>query len=265
MPVGEEYKRLIPGLDIRVLDEPQSENDADFEMVELILEAGDVLYLPPRVPHWGTALTDGCTTFSVGCRAPSGAELVARVAEKISSAITGNAVKRYEDANLFDDEHQRSYGKGEITAHSKKKAKQLIESALDELLTDDNQFDEWFGMIVTEPKRVRSSYPIPLDAGVDDPDTVWDDPASAVKEFINGGGFLHHAEGITFAYSTSSTVSRLFANGECWEVSKSVPVDIIANKKQLSSDDFIAASMKQDTVQLLESLVAKGLLYGADT
>mmetsp|Transcript_11460 Transcript_11460/g.17279 ORF Transcript_11460/g.17279 Transcript_11460/m.17279 type:complete len:313 (+) Transcript_11460:708-1646(+) len=265
MPVGEEYKRLIPGLDVRVLDEPKSEDDADFEMVKLILEAGDVLYLPPRIPHWGTALTNGCATFSVGCRAPSGAELVARLAEKLSFATAGMAVKRFEDADLFDDEHRERYRKGEITAHSKKKAKQLIKSTLEELLNDEDKFDEWFGGIITEPKRVRSGYPIPLDADDEDPESLWDDPALAVKEFINGAGFLHQAEGITFAYSTSSNVSRLFANGECWEVSKSVPVDTIANNKQISRDDFTEARFKEDTVQLLESLVTRGLLYGADT
>ena len=31
---------------------------------------GDVLYLPPGVPHWGTA-TDACTTYSIGFRAPT--------------------------------------------------------------------------------------------------------------------------------------------------------------------------------------------------
>ena len=35
---------------------------------------GDVLYLPPGVPHWGVA-TDLCITLSIGCRAPTRQEL----------------------------------------------------------------------------------------------------------------------------------------------------------------------------------------------
>lgn len=37
---------------------------------EFELEAGDVLYLPPGVAHWGTATSDDCITWSVGFRAP---------------------------------------------------------------------------------------------------------------------------------------------------------------------------------------------------
>ncbi|HST43921.1 MAG TPA: cupin domain-containing protein, partial [Luteimonas sp.] len=40
-----------------------------------VLAPGDMLYLPPGVPHHGVAL-DPCLTFSVGMRAPSTAELM---------------------------------------------------------------------------------------------------------------------------------------------------------------------------------------------
>jgi 50S ribosomal protein L16 3-hydroxylase len=35
---------------------------------------GDILYLPPGIPHWGIA-RDACTTYSIGMRAPTLAEL----------------------------------------------------------------------------------------------------------------------------------------------------------------------------------------------
>ena len=35
-----------------------------------LLEPGDVLYLPPGVPHHGVALGEECTTWSIGFRAP---------------------------------------------------------------------------------------------------------------------------------------------------------------------------------------------------
>lgn len=44
---------------------------ADFQMQEeFVLDAGDVLYLPPGVAHWGTAESDDCITWSVGFRSP---------------------------------------------------------------------------------------------------------------------------------------------------------------------------------------------------
>lgn len=42
---------------------------------EFILEAGDMLYIPPRWAHWGSAIGDDCITLSVGFRAPSAADL----------------------------------------------------------------------------------------------------------------------------------------------------------------------------------------------
>ena len=41
---------------------------------EWVLEAGDMLYLPPQIAHEGTAL-DECMTYSIGFRAPTAQEL----------------------------------------------------------------------------------------------------------------------------------------------------------------------------------------------
>jgi len=43
---------------------------------EWVLEAGDMLYLPPGIAHHGEALTE-CLTWSIGFRAPTDSELVA--------------------------------------------------------------------------------------------------------------------------------------------------------------------------------------------
>jgi 50S ribosomal protein L16 3-hydroxylase len=60
---------LVPGIDLRILERFEPER-------EWVLDAGDVLYLPPGVAHEGVAL-DECMTWSVGFRAPSDRELVA--------------------------------------------------------------------------------------------------------------------------------------------------------------------------------------------
>ncbi len=48
------------------------------------LSAGDILYLPPRIPHHGISLDDDCLTLSVGLRAPSAAELITAVADHLN-------------------------------------------------------------------------------------------------------------------------------------------------------------------------------------
>ena len=59
---------FVPGLPLKVL--------ARFEPdEEWVLEAGDMLYLPPGVAHHGVAMSE-CLTWSIGFRAPTDAELV---------------------------------------------------------------------------------------------------------------------------------------------------------------------------------------------
>ncbi|HRN60119.1 MAG TPA: cupin domain-containing protein, partial [Chiayiivirga sp.] len=51
-----------------------------------VLEPGDMLYLPPGVPHHGVAL-DACLTLSVGMRAPSRGELLVDLAETLAERL----------------------------------------------------------------------------------------------------------------------------------------------------------------------------------
>jgi 50S ribosomal protein L16 3-hydroxylase len=58
---------LVKGTDLRVLEHFEPEQ-------EWVLQAGDMLYLPPGVAHYGLALDLGMT-WSIGLRAPSQADL----------------------------------------------------------------------------------------------------------------------------------------------------------------------------------------------
>ncbi len=59
------------------------------------LKAGDMLYIPAGLSHWGTALTNDCITFSVGFRAPSEKEIAEDAVEDILSTLL--EAKRYQD------------------------------------------------------------------------------------------------------------------------------------------------------------------------
>src|SRR3990167_5380334 len=64
---SEEDLTLVDGAPLRILKNFKTEQ-------EYLLEAGDMLYLPPHVAHWGIAVGD-CITYSIGFRAPSAQEL----------------------------------------------------------------------------------------------------------------------------------------------------------------------------------------------
>src|SRR5690606_10284937 len=59
-----------------------------------VLGPGDMLYLPPGVPHHGVA-EDACLTFSVGMRAPSAAELLGDYVDTL--AAEADEALRYRD------------------------------------------------------------------------------------------------------------------------------------------------------------------------
>ncbi len=59
---------FIPDIDLRIMQSFTAEE-------EWVLEPGDMLYLPPDIPHYGMARGE-CMTYSIGFRAPSRADLL---------------------------------------------------------------------------------------------------------------------------------------------------------------------------------------------
>ncbi len=104
------------------------------------LDAGDLLYLPPRHAHDGVAVTP-CVTLSVGFRAPSAQELSARFLDFLHDQLQVEGM--YEDADLRRQEHP-----AEISAASLKKIARLLAGARWNA-TDVTRFA---GGYLTEPK-----------------------------------------------------------------------------------------------------------------
>ncbi|UVE16085.1 cupin domain-containing protein [Pseudomonas sp. LS44] len=124
---------LLEHADLRIL--------ADFEQTdEWVLEPGDMLYLPPRVAHYGTAEND-CLTYSVGFRAPSAAEVLTHFTDFLSQFLPEE--ERYSDAGIAPtaDPHQ-------IQRDSLDRLKAL----LTEHMGDERLLLTWFGQFMTEPR-----------------------------------------------------------------------------------------------------------------
>lgn len=122
----------IEGLDLRILREFNP--DQSWE-----LEPGDLLYLPPGIPHHGVALTE-CMTWSIGFRAPAQDEIVSAVCEALVENIDPNV--RYSDPDLIPQSNP-----GEISAHALAKLTYLVREALS---FDDATLQRIFGEWLTE-------------------------------------------------------------------------------------------------------------------
>lgn len=143
------HSDFVPDLDIRLLQE--------FEPTEeWVLEPGDMLYLPPGVPHHGVAV-DHCMTFSIGFRAPLLHELAAGVTDRLITQMDQTA--RYGDPDL-----QAPANPGALNAASRAKLRAILQSVLDQ---DDAVLDRFIAETLTErPLDHASFYPQnePLDA-----------------------------------------------------------------------------------------------------
>ena len=67
---------------------------------ELVLDAGDMLYLPPQWAHDGVAVGSDCMTYSIGMRAPQRGELAAELAARLADAL--------DDETLYRDAQQQA-------------------------------------------------------------------------------------------------------------------------------------------------------------
>jgi 50S ribosomal protein L16 3-hydroxylase len=70
-----------PGQYNEISPHPKLKQIDDFvPIIDEVLEAGDILYIPPGCPHEGVALED-CLNYSVGFRAPNQQELLSNFAD----------------------------------------------------------------------------------------------------------------------------------------------------------------------------------------
>lgn len=203
LSTADEYTALVPDIPVRILQN-------EFDFVEYVLEPGDMLYLPPRVIHCGTAVSNQCITLSVGCRAPSAAELIARIAETVQHTAT----ERYQDGR---GSLRESSGEESLTMDVKESMKQIVLRAMQSLLEDDAEWDQLVGGVITEPIRDDD-----LGSGEEE-EILGQDLWKLVHE---SQYYLKRAPGVAAATSRlpelpesgrHHDVYRLFAHGLMWE------------------------------------------------
>ena len=95
---------LVPDAPLRLIGDFRAEE-------EILLEPGDLLYLPPGWGHDGVAL-DPCFTCSIGCRAPRGAELAAGFLDYLHERGLPDA--SYRDPGLRATRHPAQIGRDAV-------------------------------------------------------------------------------------------------------------------------------------------------------
>lgn len=157
-----------------------------------LLEAGDVLYLPAGLAHWGVSESDDCVTLSVGFRAPSDKELLGEAADLLVGALSD--ARRYRDvsASIDSDPYCLNTAAGDA-------AIELVRSI--DPAVFDQAIREALGRLVTDTRHVSFA----------DSVQSWD--AGSVQTHVGDAEHaVLHQPHCRLAYSDW----QLFVNGEAY-------------------------------------------------
>ena len=109
------------------------------------LQPGDILYLPPGVPHHGVAVGADCTTWSIGFRAPAQKDILVEFSEMLAERLSDS---RFTDPPLI------ASSPGEINTQSIAKFGELWRQATS---LSVEQLTELTGRLITQPPLLDSS------------------------------------------------------------------------------------------------------------
>jgi 50S ribosomal protein L16 3-hydroxylase len=208
---------------------------AQFEPThEWLLETGDMLYLPPGIPHDGVAFGGPCMTYSIGMRAPSQAELTGDLADYIAEHLPEE--QRYADPDL-----QPAKTSGEIDRAAVDRLRHALPFAA---ALDDDMLRDWFGRFITRYRNAQTP------AVPDKPITE-----AALLKQLDGGATLMRHPWSRMAWSRGKKSCTLFANGHAYTATPALAEQLCAQR------DFQppARTDKADTALLL-ALVNDGHL-----
>lgn len=225
---------LLPDCPLQVLREFETDQD-------WLLEPGDILYLPPGVPHWGTAVGE-CMTWSVGMRGASDAELAAAWLEQLP-LHEGRP-------HLGDSINSQTANPSQLDQED---IRHVLDTMVHALPGDSPAFRRWLGGFLTEAKP---GFEIPP---VDDTDGY----ASTLAQWRARELALHRHPWARFAliHIDAETVA-LCSQGEALEQPAAALqiFELVCRHRTLAADDFRDLDTGL-TNALLSELLHRGWLY----
>ncbi|WP_444930879.1 JmjC domain-containing protein [Microbulbifer sp. SSSA002] len=224
-PKVDENDPRLEGTPLNILREFEAENS-------WVLEPGDMLYLPPQYSHWGIA-EGGCTTISIGFRAPSAAAILEDLAAEVAMDLPDS--QRYTDAGAKVAENPAEIDPASVAR---------LQQQLGEWLQQPEKIAQWFGAVMTEAK-----YPdtVALDA---------DDAADWREQMPQGVQLvLNPASRAAFCREPAT----LFVDGEAFPCPLAF-AEQFAESHEISWDDIEAFPEIAEDSGLLDQLVAQGTL-----
>ena len=204
------------------------------------LQPGDILYVPPRVAHWGKGLGDDCMTYSVGFRAPSHGEILGHFCDEQLATIDDFA--RFTDQQLAQQDNP-----GEISNAAIEQVQQILTRFID----DKQAITQWFGRFMTEPK-----YPELHDEEPEQFDNQEVDILLAESDFL----YRNPSSRFAFTETDKNGQLTLYVDGRSWRCQS----DEIELAKLLCANTQIATldlPFRLKETRLFKTLFNQGAIY----
>lgn len=222
---------FLPDLELRIMRDFQPEQ-------EWVVNPGDMLYLPPNVPHYGVALNE-CMTYSVGFRAPSQADMLEKLVEELLEEP--RLKQRFSDA-----ERQLQGNPGELAAADMDR---LVDFVVDALPQDEQALQRWLGKYLSTPKNPSEppeTYPI------DRPE---------LSRLIKAKKRFTKALDSRLLYFQTGDDVYLFANGTAMTVSTShIPfIQYLCASSKLHYQEYDQFLKDKECLYILEELISCGI------
>ncbi|MCP3126898.1 cupin domain-containing protein [Shewanella sp. KJ2020] len=222
---------------------PNSPLVEDFTpIIDVVLEKGDMLYIPPGFPHCGETLTVAMS-YSIGFRAPSQQELVSEVADYLLDNNLGQqrftSQTEPSSAGIVSQDHQVG-----------------IMSLLSQLSQDPNSYQIVLGKLLSQNR---------FELDICEGEEAYTE-ADLQDAFDQGAG-ISRIGGLKVLRLENDSTPRLFINGDVHEL-LNTPADVIAqlsNKMSLNADDATEICQHEEVQALLLKLINQGFYYLSDS
>ena len=206
---------------------------------EWILQPGDILYVPPKLAHFGVAEND-CITLSVGFRAPRKLELLSNFTDYLCEHECAAENSFFSDAKRKPANNPASIEKQDRNA-----LKKLLLGAIE----NDQAFDNWLGAYLSEPKNASILIPDEEDIG-----------AHQIVERIRQADTIYKNEGSRFLYIEQEDTVLFFTDGFSTELDSLhlTFVQYLCSEDEYDAQTLLTSCNKVETKELVAMLLKKG-------
>lgn len=227
---------FLPDLELRIMRDFQPEQ-------EWVVNPGDMLYLPPNVPHYGVALNE-CMTYSVGFRSPSQADMLEKLVE--------NLLEEPRLQQRFSDpERQLQDAPGALTQTDMDR---LIDFLIDALPQDTHALQMWLGKYLTEPKSANN---MPEAAPIS---------KAAFNKLLNRKKTFIKSSGCRSLYFLEENDTCLFINGQLFRIpaKQTTFAQMLCQQEPLKHSDYKIFMEDAECLEVMHELTCNGMIYVKD-